>query len=129
MAEVYPFRFGLGAVALRSRAELRELAQKVEGGGWSTRSDLITWVRVQFAQLVVAAEATDHLRVGTLVINNDFFHPLRLAQEAATVDVLTDGRLEFGLGSGWARPEYDLLGLSYDRPRDEPPGWPTPSEP
>jgi probable F420-dependent oxidoreductase len=52
-----------------------------------------------------------------MVINNDFFHPLRLAQEAATVDVLTDGRLELGLGSGWSRPEYDLLGVSYDRPR------------
>jgi probable F420-dependent oxidoreductase len=64
------------------------------------------------------SEATDQLRVGTLVINNDFFHPVRLAQEAATVDMLTDGRLELGVGSGWARPEYDVLGLSYDRPRD-----------
>jgi probable F420-dependent oxidoreductase len=69
-----------------------------------------------FAPLVVAAEATERLRVGTLVINNDFFHPLRLAQEAATVDLLTDGRLELGLGSGWNRPEYELIGLGYDRP-------------
>jgi probable F420-dependent oxidoreductase len=71
-----------------------------------------------FAPLLVAAEATDCLRVGTMVLNNDFFHPVRLAQEAATVDVLTEGRLELGLGSGWARAEYDVLGLSYDRPRD-----------
>ena len=119
MPEVNPFRFGLSAVALRSRAELRGLAQKVEGGGWSTLlvPDHLGSTS-SFVRLVVAAEATDHLRVGTLVINNDFFHPLRLAQEAATVDVLTDGRLELGLGSGWARPEYDLLRLSYDRPGD-----------
>ena len=69
-----------------------------------------------FAPLVSAAEVTTALRVGSLVINNDLFHPLRLAQEAATVDLLTDGRLELGLGSGWNRPEYDLLDLTYDRP-------------
>ena len=54
------------------------------------------------------------LRVGTLVTNTDFYSPLRLAQEAATVDLLTDGRLELGLGSGWSRPEYDLMDLRYD---------------
>jgi probable F420-dependent oxidoreductase len=116
---VTAFRFGLSAVALRSRAELVELARKLEGGGWSTLlvpDHLRSWS--SFAPLLIAAEATDQLRVGTLVINNDFFHPVRLAQEAATVDVLTDGRLELGVGSGWARPEYDVLGLSYDRPRE-----------
>ncbi|MCL2393480.1 MAG: TIGR03621 family F420-dependent LLM class oxidoreductase [Acidimicrobiaceae bacterium] len=103
----------------RSRAELRELARRVEGDGWST---LVVPDHLgsasSFAPLLIAAEATHSLRVGTLVINNDFFHPLRLAQEAATVDVLSDGRLELGLGSGWARPEYDVLELSYDRPRE-----------
>jgi probable F420-dependent oxidoreductase len=59
---------------------------------------------------------TSTLRVGNLVVNNDLFHPLRLAQEAATVDLLTDGRLELGLGSGWNEPEYHALSLSYDRP-------------
>jgi probable F420-dependent oxidoreductase len=69
-----------------------------------------------FAPLVSAADATSTLRVGSLVVNNDLFHPLRLAQEVATVDLLTDGRLELGLGSGWNKPEYQLLELSYDRP-------------
>lgn len=70
-----------------------------------------------FAPLVSAADVTSTLRLGTMVINNDFARPLRLAQEAATVDLLTDGRLELGIGSGWAKPEYDLLGIAYDRPR------------
>lgn len=119
MPRLTPFRFGLGSVAFRSRPELRELARKVEGGGWSTLlvPDHLG-AASSFAPLLIAAEATDQLRVGTLVLNNDFFHPVRLAQEAATVDVLTEGRLEVGVGSGWARPEYDVLGLSYDRPRD-----------
>jgi probable F420-dependent oxidoreductase len=52
-----------------------------------------------------------------MVVNNDFARPLRLAQEAATVDLLTDGRLELGLGSGWAKPEYELLEIPYDPPR------------
>jgi probable F420-dependent oxidoreductase len=69
-----------------------------------------------FAPLVSAADATNTLRVGSPVVNNDLFHPLWLAQEVATVDLLTDGRLDLGLGSGWNRPEYELLELSYDRP-------------
>jgi probable F420-dependent oxidoreductase len=51
------------------------------------------------------------------VMNNDFASPLRLAQEASTVDLLTDGRLELGLGSGWAKREYDLLGVAYNPAR------------
>lgn len=68
------------------------------------------------ARLVSAADATTALRVGTFVLNNDFHHPLRLAQEAATVDGLTGGRLEFGIGSGWARAEYAMLRLAYHPP-------------
>ncbi len=111
------FRFGLSAVQVRSRGELRALAQRLEAGGWSTLlvPDHLGMLS-SFAPLVTAAEATTSLRVGTLVINSDFFHPLRLAQEGATVDLLTEGRLELGLGAGWARDEYDLLGVAYDRP-------------
>jgi probable F420-dependent oxidoreductase len=66
--------------------------------------------------LVAAAEATDRLRVGTLVINNDFRHPVVLAREAATVDLLTEGRLELGLGAGHMKHEYDEAGLRFDSP-------------
>jgi probable F420-dependent oxidoreductase len=98
-------------------AAWRDLARKVEDLGFSTllAADHLG-AASPFEPLVVAAGATERLRVGTLVINNDFQQPLLLAREAATVDRLTDGRLELGLGSGWNKPEFDLLGLDYDPP-------------
>ena len=65
--------------------------------------------------LTAAAVATTRLRVGTLVLNNDFRHPVLLAREAATLDVLSGGRFELGLGAGYARAEYEETGLAYDR--------------
>lgn len=66
--------------------------------------------------LVSAAEATDKVRLGTFVLDNDFRHPLLLAQEAATVDLLTEGRLELGIGAGWMGQDYKRLGVSFDAP-------------
>jgi probable F420-dependent oxidoreductase len=66
------------------------------------------------APLVTAAEAAPGLRVGTLVLNNDFRHPSVLAREAATIDMLTDGRLELGIGAGHAWTEYERNGLAFD---------------
>ncbi len=66
------------------------------------------------APLVLAAEATKSMRVGTLVLNNDLRHPAVLAREAATIDLLTEGRFELGLGAGHAFPEYERIGLSFD---------------
>ena len=66
------------------------------------------------ALLTAAAGATKTLRLGTLVLNNDFRHPAVLAREAATVDLLSDGRLELGLGAGHAFPEYERAGLRFD---------------
>jgi probable F420-dependent oxidoreductase len=64
--------------------------------------------------LVLAAEATSRLRVGSLVYDNDFRHPALLAQEVASIDLLTDGRFEFGLGAGWLKSEYGAAGLPFD---------------
>ena len=64
--------------------------------------------------LVAAAHATKDLRVGTMVLNNDFRHPVLVAREAATLDLLSDGRLELGLGAGHMKSEYDQAGLSFD---------------
>jgi probable F420-dependent oxidoreductase len=118
MASSKAFRFGLSLSGLGSAKELRDFARSAEDQGWSTvlAPDHLGFPSM-FAPLVAAATVTATLRVGTLVVNNDFHWPLRLAQDAATVDVLTDGRLELGLGSGWSKPEYDLLGLAYDRPQ------------
>src|ERR1700684_1208045 len=66
--------------------------------------------------LTVAAEATTTLRVGTLVLDNDFRNPVILAKEAATLDLLSEGRLELGLGAGWMRDDYEQSGIGYDRP-------------
>jgi probable F420-dependent oxidoreductase len=66
--------------------------------------------------LAAAADATSTLRVGTLVFDNDYRHPLVLAKEAATLDVLSGGRLELGLGAGWMRTDYEESGIAYDPP-------------
>lgn len=63
----------------------------------------------------VAAEATTTLRIGSLVLDNDYKHPAVVAKEAATLDLLSDGRLELGIGAGWQRSDYEALGLPYDR--------------
>jgi probable F420-dependent oxidoreductase len=69
-----------------------------------------------FTPLVAAAEASDRLRFGTLVLNNEFWNPVLLAREAAAVDVLTGGRLELGLGAGHAALEFAASGITYDPP-------------
>ena len=66
--------------------------------------------------MMAAADATERLRIGTLVFDNDYRHPLILAKEAATLDLLSDGRLELGLGAGWMRSDYDQSGIAYDTP-------------
>ncbi len=114
-----PFRFGVNTTRIDSRKAWQDRARRLEAEGWSTLlvPDHLGGVST-FAPLVSAAEVTTTLRLGSLVINNDLFHPLRLAQEASTVDLLTDGRLELGLGSGWNEPEYRLLEVPYDRPSE-----------
>ena len=69
------------------------------------------------AALTAAAAATTTLRVGALVLDNDYRHPVPLAKELATIDVLSGGRLEVGLGAGWMRTDYDRAGMPYDEPR------------
>jgi probable F420-dependent oxidoreductase len=111
------------ATGTESVREWRELAREVEALGYS--SLLIGDHFVDFEPvggfspllaLASAAEATTDIRVGSLVLGNDYRHPAVVAKDAATLDVLSDGRLEFGLGAGWLRSDYAALGLSYDAP-------------
>ena len=71
----------------------------------------LRWSRSPFA-----AEATTQLRVGMLVLDNDYKHPAIVPRKRRRSISLSDGRLEFGLGAGWMRGDYDALGLPYDRP-------------
>jgi probable F420-dependent oxidoreductase len=66
--------------------------------------------------LMAASDATSTLRLGTLVFDNDYRHPVVLAKEAATLDLLSGGRLELGLGAGWMRTDYEESGIAYDPP-------------
>ncbi len=110
------FRFGLLAGRAASLGEWRELARKAEAQGYSTLlvPDHFGRQLAPFAALMAAAAVTTELRLGTFVIDNDFRHPAALAKEAATVDLLTDGRLELGIGAGWNRADYDTTGLTFE---------------
>jgi probable F420-dependent oxidoreductase len=114
-----PFRFGVSMWSASSRDEWRDKARRAEAAGFDTMlvaDHLADGMFPPLTALVTAADATDRLRVGTLVVNNDFRHPVVLAREAATVDVLTSGRLELGLGAGHMKHEYDEAGLHFDTP-------------
>jgi probable F420-dependent oxidoreductase len=117
--EQRPFRFGVtlpGSVG--SHEEVLEIARRAEAAGASVllaTDHLGSWGAIP--RLVAAAQATS-LRIGTLVLNNEFRHPAVLAQELATVDAMTDGRLEVGIGAGWNRPEFEAAGIPFDPPRD-----------
>src|SRR4030095_12056911 len=69
-----------------------------------------------FSALMAAANATKTMRVGSLVIDNDYRHPVVLAKEAATLDLLSGGRFELGLGAGFLKTEYDKAGIMFDPP-------------
>ncbi len=68
------------------------------------------------AGLMAAADATNTLRIGWLVLDNDYRHPVVVAKEAATLDLLSDGRLDLGLGAGWLKVDYEQSGIPYDSP-------------
>jgi probable F420-dependent oxidoreductase len=114
-----PFRFGVSVRSATGAKDWRAKARRAQAAGFDTlliADHLVEGMHAPLAPLVVVAEATDRLRVGTFVLNNDFRHPVVLAREAATVDLLTDGRLELGLGAGHMKFEYEEAGLRFDPP-------------
>ena len=113
-----PFRFGVARSEAGSRSEWVEVAKRAEALGFDVLavSDHFRPQLAPFAALAMAAASTTHLRLATHMIDNDFRHPAVLAKEAATLDLLSDGRLEIGLGAGWDRPDYDLTGIPFDAP-------------
>jgi probable F420-dependent oxidoreductase len=114
---VRPFRFGVSGQR-PARAEFQELARKVEDLGYSTLllPDHFGRMLSPLPALQAAAHATERLRVGTIVLDNDFRHPVMLAKDAATMDVMTDGRVELGIGAGWLEADYRWSGIPFDPP-------------
>lgn len=113
------FRFGVQLADASSRDEWIGQARRAEELGYDVVSvpDHVGTQLSPFAALTAVAGATERVGVGTLVLDNDFRHPLLMAQEAATVQLLSEGRLELGLGAGWLKRDYDRLGIAFDEPR------------
>lgn len=118
MAHPRNFRFGVMAATARSSAEWIETARRAEDLGYSAllMPDHFGDQLSPIAALSTAAAVTETLRVGALVFANDFRHPAVLAKESATLDLLSDGRLEVGLGAGWLNDDYSWTGIVQDRP-------------
>lgn len=115
---MHPFRFAVYAFHARSGAAWLGLARRIEELGYSTLlvPDHLSRQLSPIAALAAAAAATQRMRIGPHVFANDFRHPLVMAREAATLDLLSNGRLELGLGAGWRRSDYRQLGYHYERP-------------
>lgn len=127
-----PFRFAVQAVKARSAAQWRDFAREAENSGYSTlfladhilgkgpamdRQPQPLQYIGPIAAMTAAALATTTLRVGCRVFCVDYHVPAALIKEAVTVDLLSEGRLEFGIGAGWNAIEYESIGLTFGEPR------------
>jgi probable F420-dependent oxidoreductase len=123
------FRFAVQSFSAPSGKEWRERARHAEALGYSALhlADHVLGPGPAIAKtnhpvqslaavpaMMSAAEATRTLKVGCRVFCIDYQHPAVLAKQAATIDLLSDGRLELGLGAGWLRAEYEALGIRFD---------------
>ncbi len=111
-----PFRFLADASPIAGGAELAATARRAEAMGYSVLmvTDHLLEQLAPIPAMTAIAAATDRLRVGTFVLNNEFRHPAVLVQDLATIDVLSGGRLEVGIGAGWNKPEFDHIGLAFE---------------
>jgi probable F420-dependent oxidoreductase len=113
------FRFGVQVSKETTAKGWAELARRTEAAGYDVLSmpDHFTDQLAPMPALMAAASATTTLRVGALVFDNDYKHPVILAKELATMDLLSDGRTEIGLGAGWMISDYEEAGIPYDSPK------------
>ena len=116
-----PLRFGVVSESAPQPTAWLDYARRVEGTGVEVlliRDHFMTGPfgpqLAPFSALAAAAAATTHLHVGTMVLSNDYRHPVLLAHEAATLHAISGGRFELGLGAGWYQPEYAAAGISFD---------------
>lgn len=113
-----PFRFGVNVHRATTREELVTLARRAEALGYSSLvvADHIGQPFSPMLAMLAVADATTSLRIGVHVLGNDFRNPVMLAKEAATLDLLSEGRLELGLGAGWQPADYERTGVPFDSP-------------
>ena len=113
-----PFQFIAGLRHVVDRATLVDHARTAEAVGYSHLCihDHLAPQLGPIPMLTTVAMATTRLRVCPLVLNNDLRHPAVLAQDLATLDIVSDGRLDVGIGAGWNEPEYQAIGMAFDRP-------------
>lgn len=123
LMKLRPFRFGVLCEQMGTQQAWKTRACQIEDAGYATLLIRDHFIPEPFGDqfapmlaLLAAADATTTLRVGNLVLDNDYRHPVMLAKEAATLDVLSNGRFELGLGAGWAKREYKQAGLPFDAP-------------
>ena len=111
-----PFRFLADPGEFADGPALRDIARRAESMGYASLvyPDHIVAPLGFLPVLASVAAVTDRLRVQPFVANNDLRHPVLLAQDLATIDVLSGGRVDVGLGAGWNRPEYEALGLEFE---------------
>jgi probable F420-dependent oxidoreductase len=116
MTKARPFRFGVAAESAPSKEAWFELVSRAEDMGYTTflLADHYVNEFPPLAALMAAADATRTIRIGSFVFDNDFRHPALLAKEVATLDLLSGGRFELGIGAGWHRPEYEQVGLPFE---------------
>jgi probable F420-dependent oxidoreductase len=114
-----PFRFAVGLGDRVDLSQLVEYARRAESLGYAALllPDHLIERLAPLPALAAVAEATSRLRVGTFVLNTGLRHPAVLAQELATLDRLSDGRLEIGLGAGWNAEEYHRAGIPFEAHR------------
>lgn len=123
MTKPLPFRFGVICERMLSPQEWVTKARQAEDYGYATLLIRDHFIQEPFGDqlapmiaLMAAANVTKSLRVGSLVLDNDYRHPVMLAKEAATLDLLSDGRFELGIGAGWLRSEYEHAGMIFEPP-------------
>ena len=113
---VRPFRFLADGRDVADARTLGETARRAEAIGFDALvipDHLIDQLSPAPAMAVIAA-ATERLRIGAFVLNNDLRHPAVLAQDLASLDVLSSGRLDVAIGAGWNKAEYDAIGMAFD---------------
>lgn len=111
-----PFRFSLQAAQAASRQEWVDLVKRTDDAGFDmiVTADHLEQCLAPLLPLATAAEVSERLRLGVMVLNNDLHHPSLLARDVATLDLLSEGRVEVGIGAGHSKPEYDRAGIPFD---------------